>query len=202
MRSLWLTDPWTPGFTCHLEPEARQHLVSWLDGHGLHYDWLAPMTQDWLAWKFVNLVRRKCLHEPEGDAVIAELRKRDARIPDPPADGSALDMTADSDACAWRPSLILHGEWVEPQPGRRKVVKRVGTAHAPGTKQTRQAGKSGVWAPSIGPATLSSLEQREIAHARERDLLAALMDGAPVGTKEVERAQARIEAARRAVLHA
>lgn len=63
MRALWRTDPWTPGFTCYLEPEALQRLVSWLDGHGVRYDWLAPMTQDWLAWKFVNLVRRKCLHE-------------------------------------------------------------------------------------------------------------------------------------------
>lgn len=181
MEHVWRRDPWVPGFTCIVDDEARQVFLDWLDGHRVHLDWLAPALANWLTWQFVGLVRRGQLYEMEGDVVIEELRRRDAATADPPAGGCVEDMTANSEAFAWRPRLKLKGKWVQPQtdarthpPGVRLPIRRKETRNAP------------TWKPLIGAARLTADERMALAHAEERD---RMLGG---GTREVRKARERI----------
>ena len=105
-------------------------------------------------------------------------------IGDPPAAGSAVDMTANSEAFAWRPRLKFKAEWVRPQTNAR--------THPPGAglSTLREPSRDAMsWTPPVGPAWLSTAERREMAHAAEGD---RLLRG---GTREVRKSRERIMAA-------
>ncbi|MWL88126.1 hypothetical protein [Cupriavidus sp. SW-Y-13] len=189
LEHLWRQDPWVPGFTCVLDNEAREVFLRWLEGHRVRLDWLAPALANWLMWQFVGLVRRRQLDAGEADDVIAKLRERDAAIADPPAGGSGIDMTAESDAFAWHPRLSLNGTWSRPRAGARSHPATLKNELA--VEPERQGGRlAPPWMPGVGPARLTSAELMELAHAAERDRLLG-------GDREMLKARRGIERARR-----